>query len=656
MLKWLSGGGANAADGHLAPNKHSVSTQSLSALDEPQALMEALKAMDLMMDDHIEAAEKELEKGHSSYHKLASGVVAFLRASLGFEKDVMQEASDRLAEAEAAAERDRKRAVKENHTHGRLPPGLEYQVCLAEAQLMSAVVGLLSESVMETMKAFYRLRTAYKSLEAIYAVIGHLDVDEEERPRTAASTVSVAPSKKSHKSGHHLRDKVRQSLDKARSGASSSAGSDDADEGTPLEMAVVSRTMTQINRNVLENFATSGCLLCFGLLQLLLGLVPPSLARIMSIVGFRGDRVKGLELLWKASKASNVHGAIATMTILQYYGNTVQFSDITPADTTLEDIQANCKKALHRVRNRYNSSPLWILEEARMEFVYGSVEKAVDILGGQYRCEMKQIEALMLFEKCINSMFLHQYETVAEDFLRLTTMNKWSHGLYTYFSACCAIELYRLYKDSDPELAAKHSDRAEELLNRIPTYMGKKRFMAQSLPLETFADRKLKKWQARATAKGVRLVDGAGVSPIEEMIYVWNGYKRMDTANFESSLRALRFGEADEHEPDEIALRNFLISCILRRMGKVDEADALLDTVINIQKVDLKGQYHDEWMVPASHYEKGVAIWMKNGHGPTNEDVKAWLNKAASWGPYELDTRIGLKIQTAMNGVSPVTF
>lgn len=113
------------------------------------------------------------------------------------------------------------------------------------------------------------------------------------------------------------------------------------------------------------------------------------------------DRVKGLELLWKASKASNVHGAIATMTILQYYGNTVQFSDITPADTTLEDIQANCKKALHRVRNRYNSSPLWILEEARMEFVYGSVEKAVDILGGQYRCEMKQIEALMLFEKCM---------------------------------------------------------------------------------------------------------------------------------------------------------------------------------------------------------------------------------------------------------------
>ena len=54
--------------------------------------------------------------------------------------------------------------------------------------------------------------------------------------------------------------------------------------------------------------------------------------------------------------------------------------------------------------------------------------------------------------------------------------------------------------------------------------MGKKKFMAQGLPLEIFAGRKVKKWSDRATAKGVRLVDGVGVSPIEELIYVWSAY------------------------------------------------------------------------------------------------------------------------------------
>ena len=79
--------------------------------------------------------------------------------------------------------------------------------------------------------------------------------------------------------------------------------------------------------------------------------------------------------------------------------------------------------------------------------------------------------------------------------------------------------------------------------------------------------------------------------------HAWeDGYKRMDAANFETSLRALRYGEADEQDVDEIAIRNFLISVILRRTGKVDEADALLDSVIGIQKVELKGQFHDEWM------------------------------------------------------------
>jgi hypothetical protein len=52
--------------------------------------------------------------------------------------------------------------------------------------------------------------------------------------------------------------------------------------------------------------------------------------------------------------------------------------------------------------------------------------------------------------------------------------------------------------------------------------MGKKRFMAQGLPLELFAERKIKKWQARAAASNKRLVDAVGTSPMEEMIYIWS--------------------------------------------------------------------------------------------------------------------------------------
>jgi Protein of unknown function (DUF3808) len=60
------------------------------------------------------------------------------------------------------------------------------------------------------------------------------------------------------------------------------------------------------------------------------------------------------------------------------------------------------------------------------------------------------------------------------------------------------------------------------LFEKIPTFMGKKRFMAQGLPLEVFADKKIKKWNARAKERGVRLIDAVGVSPVEEMMYFWS--------------------------------------------------------------------------------------------------------------------------------------
>jgi hypothetical protein len=43
-------------------------------------------------------------------------------------------------------------------------------------------------------------------------------------------------------------------------------------------------------RDEVEVFVKSGCSLCFGLMLLLLGMLPPSFGRVMSIVGFRGGR------------------------------------------------------------------------------------------------------------------------------------------------------------------------------------------------------------------------------------------------------------------------------------------------------------------------------------------------------------------------------
>lgn len=48
------------------------STQSLTALDEPRALEDALRAATHIMNDDIEMAEAELAKGNSAFHKVSN--------------------------------------------------------------------------------------------------------------------------------------------------------------------------------------------------------------------------------------------------------------------------------------------------------------------------------------------------------------------------------------------------------------------------------------------------------------------------------------------------------------------------------------------------------------------------------------------------------
>ncbi len=122
-------------------------------------------------------------------------------------------------------------------------------------------------------------------------------------------------------------------------------------------------------------------------------------------------------------------------------------------------------------------------------------------------------------------------------------LNNWSHALYYYIAGASQVELYREHKQSNPDKAVSpiscnlklrdekliesqqhHAKLAEEYLLKLPALTGVRRFMARQLPFDVFVLRKVKKWQHRAKEGGLKLVDAVGVSPIEEMIYIWSTY------------------------------------------------------------------------------------------------------------------------------------
>ena len=661
-------------------------------------------------------------------------------------------ASERLADAEATASSDLRRAQREPHAyHSSIyPPGSEFALCQAQSQIMNAVVGVLNENLVESIKGFYKIRKAYMTLEGIMEA-------ERNYMRTGNKSSALGTRKSSYNSLMSERSKdslqgipgafdntprstVPQSAPLQRlkdfgdengvnhietaDTASDDGDTDefyDADEVHPdtktpetyqefghVEIHGVTKsseptTITQYNSptdlqfksptsvtsstkrhkdmldhdpdsNVFSNpidiFVHSGTTLSFGLILLLISLVPPAFGKLLSIIGFRGDRERGIRMLWQATKFHNINGAMAGLMMLAYYTGIVGYCDIVPeavasGSDPLENLDGHpthrLEALLAEMRSRYPKSHLWLLEEARAQASQRHLDQAIATLSGDKKSPLKQVEALSVFEKSLNAIFSHRYMLCSDSFLECVQLNNWSHALYYYIAGSAHVELYRRAKEAkDNATAEQHANIANDLLQKVRPNAGKKKFMARQLPFDIFIVRKLNKWEARAKGWSVPLIDAIGVSPLEEMIYFWNGYKRMDVAQLEHSLDALAWSEDPARNPnwfheglDEHAILAVLRAATLRNLERYDEAKALLKReVLSHDKALFKGHLKDDWMCPTAHYEMAANLWLGRQEVGEKQAVKEaleWLEKTAKWEGYELDTRIGLKVTTGLD-------
>lgn len=612
---------------------------------------------------------------------------------------------------------------------------------------MSAVVGVLTESLTESMKGFYKLRKAYVTLNGILEAEADYmkrrngmgcDIRKRQSVDSLGSNRS-APSMKGMPGGFggaptsrpaSVRSVPQKSLKKPAgvNGKSpdydSAADEDeddfyDADDGLEppempttyngdLEMDGVNGKLdgmsidgggtsnnklqpaqstvtpkhgmldhdpdSDIFANPIDVFIHSGANLCFGLLLVMISMIPPAFSKLLFIIGFHGDKERGVRMLWQASKFHNINGAMAGLIVLGYYNTFIGFSDIIP-DSDPDNMNQNsiegyprerCEALLKDMRSRHPKSGLWLLEEARMEAGRRNLSLAISILEKSSKSPLKQVEAIEMFEKSLDAMYMHNYTLCAASFISCVSLNNWSHALYYYIAGAANVDLYRQFKTSNPAAAATYAKKAEELLKIAPKHAGKKKFMARQLPFDVFVTRKLQKWESRAKEWNVLLIDAIGISPVEEMIFLWNGYKRMDPSQLETSLERLTWSESSANpywsreSADEKAIFAVLRGATLRNLGRWDDAKtAHKSGVLNVDKAELKGGFKDDWTAPAAHYEMGVICWMQRGEAAKVGDAKdeekwvreceVWVDKAAKWEAYELDARIGLKIATAQD-------
>lgn len=688
----------------------SSATDSLASKDveenEVENVKSYMRAGDHILNDDIVSAEKELSDGGSSYHLLSRGLLSFMRASLGFEKNIMAEASQRLYAAEAHAYDNQRKAQSIQTGSGIYPPGTQYALMQAQAQIMLAIVGIMNQSVTESLKGFYKIRKAYMSLHAIKEA-------EDQYVAKLYSTSNVS-SKTS----------LNSSVNKSNGYTDSSV---------PIGIEVVDPSIFQ---DPVDSFIHSGINMQFGMLQLFLSFIPPSLGKFFSIIGFQGDLEHGKNMLWQATRTDNVSGALAAFILSTYYNSVYRTNDMVLLD---QYPSSQLETLIGRMRQRYPSDRLFYLEQARKYAATHQLQKAHAMLYSPDLkvSQLKQMEALLWFEKSLASMHMHNYVDSAAAFKKNVELSEWSHALYLYLAGASHLELSRLYKYGgvafstsvsesgdanagvqiptstrkletyipNTQLAAHHAALAEDLLFvQVPAKAGKKKMFNRQMPMDAFVGRKVAKWRARAEAWDVSLLEAVGVSPFVEMQFWWGGFMQMGEEELRISQARLDWSDGKENMMwskeglDEKAILALLRASISTKLKKREETRKLLreEIIEGHQWHEFKGLHKDNWSAPIARYEMAVTYWdeywenphegargqkpsldrqgsmtkrrpsLKSRRSSSKSTKRAlgdspqdklldqchyWLDQVATWESYDLDVRAGIKVKTAQRSL-----
>ncbi|KNE71786.1 hypothetical protein AMAG_16091 [Allomyces macrogynus ATCC 38327] len=397
-----------------------------------------------------------------------------------------------------------------------------------------------------------------------------------------------------------------------------------------------SQAWAQYNKGVKEGevekridlHTRSGVLFGIGGINMGLSILPAKVLKVIAILGVKGNKQLGFDLL-RAASATN--GARAVVASLFMSGYNAIHSSFAPELLGPSMVPVALRELLPWVR-KFPSSPFHLLMLARALRTAGLLPEADLYLDRAYTAQSlwPELALLCAYEQGINAMMRLQWDRAAAVFADLGKRAYWSPAFFVFAEGAC-------------RAMAGDVTGARACMERAPAKVVRK-YGGRVISVEQYILRKVELYAGRDAFNMY--------NPGLELLLIWNAYPMMscpDLATCRATVLATldQLAAQGDADHDALAVQHLILAAIEKALGDTVAATRSLEYVLEDLTVA-----SESWVPPFAAYHRAVlevAVGAENGEAVAEVLARGrkWLGRAGKATEFNFEFRLALRIHLA---------
>ncbi|XP_076270609.1 tetratricopeptide repeat protein 39C-like isoform X2 [Rhynchophorus ferrugineus] len=561
----------------------------------------------IINNNHTDAEHLFLRYPDSLVMYAGYSFAVFMDALMSFEEEKLAKAISVLKEVEKRCTNQngwlksisQKVFGGSNDNTQTLTEQLETQIILADSQVCLAILTFLQQDISGYFKGGWVLRKAWKVYQKVYKEILTLykeKIGELQLPDPVLSPLTPTA--------------VPEFADQTGSSEWSVPDTPINGDYRKIDTDTIIRLMGAISFG-------------HGLFQLGVSLLPPSLMRLVSILGFAANRQNGIACLMYARMGVDMRAPLASLALLWYHTIVRPFYAIDGIN-----VQAGVESALVLIaesEKEFSNSALFLFFAGRTNRLNSNISEALtSFQRANDNANQREIKILCLHE--IGWCYLIQldYENAKNTFLYLKCTSRWSKAFYLYLAAICAgatrdMHSYSLFDDLQSCSGGTRGGQLDEFLNR--------RFECCPKDAES---------AKRFSTVYFKLL-------VFEMLYLWNALASCTRANIEKIVSDCDNTEFPQDEPRN-GISELILGICLSIQKKNQEALSSFKKCLEKRSHEPNNSI-DAHISAFSQFELGYMLIQNE---ETREEGRLYLQHIEKYSRYDFESRLNVRIHATL--------